>query len=78
MPIQGGLPEEAVVCPQCDGKGWRSVNFKPYLGRPVRRPEIKVIRRSLGVCPPADAARTGNLMTCEDFDKFFPAAPASH
>lgn len=63
MPLRDGLPEEAVICPQCDGNGWRAVNLKPFTGRPARRPGVKVIRRSMGQCPHMAVARTGNLMT---------------
>ncbi len=73
LPVPRGSPEEAFVCPQCDGKGWRKASFKPFTGRPIRSAAVKVIRRSLGEFARADAKRTSNLMTGDEFEAYFPA-----
>lgn len=64
-------PDEAIVCPMCDGKGWMALRYKPFTGR---RPlsGIASVRRSTGVCQPPDAQRTGEVMSYDAFQAFFP------
>ena len=61
---------ERVVCLACEGKGWRALAYRSFVGRRAVVGVDKVFH-SLAQCLPPDAIENGNEMDYDEFVRRF-------
>lgn len=59
---------EAVICCQCDGKGWSNYEYNEFVGRKKKR-GIKVIKRSRGNFIATGVGGYGESLTYAEFEE---------
>ena len=61
----------AVICQECEGKGWHWLSYKPFVTR-AKRKGIKSISISRGTFLPTGVGKVGESMTYAQFEAKFP------